>query len=99
MDELRVKAIFNPADAKKLKAIRKGQDIHYLGEGVEEGEGDEDEAVMDRFMVEGSRAGLSQTRDEEGEGVGVDGEGDDDWEEDCEGWKRSALGMDDDDGW
>jgi hypothetical protein len=99
MDELRVKAIFNPADAKKLKAIRKGQDIHYLCEGVEEGEGDEDEAVMDRFMVEGSRAGLSQTRDEEGEGVGVDGEGDDDWEEDCEGWKRSALGMDDDDGW
>lgn len=82
--DLRVKAIFNPTDATRLRAIKRGQEIFVPGEGGEEGE---EEKIMEAY--------------EEGDAAGEgDQEGDVDWESENEGWKRTAIGMeDDDDGW
>lgn len=81
INNLRVKAIFNPFDAARLKAARKGQDIYTSGEGT----APEEDEVLDKYGLTGG--------DPEEEEV----EGDDDWEEECEGWKRTPLGMDDED--
>ena len=80
MTDLRVKAIFNPVDAVKLRARRKGQDVYISGQG-EDLSADE---ILDKFAD--GREGIEQDEQE-----------DDDWEEECEGWKRTPLGMDDDD--
>lgn len=79
LDELRVKAIFNPSDATRLKAAQKGQDIYVCGEGVD---GDEDGDVLETYEFDGVEEGGSEF-------------GDDDWEQEPEGWKKTQLGMDD----
>ena len=81
MNDLRVKAIFNPDDAARLRAAKKGQDIYVAGQV--EGDGDEDGHLIDQYQFDGVQA-------EDG-----DAEGDDDWDDDCDGWKRTGLTMDD----
>ena len=77
MNDLRVKAIFNPSHAARLKAVQRGQDI-VSGEANLQSDEDE-EGLLDTY--------------ENGE---VDGEdGDDDWDEDCDGWKGATGAMDD----
>jgi hypothetical protein len=71
LDDLRVRAIFNPIDAARLRAVKRGQDL----------EADIADPEDDDLHEE----------DGQGEVVG----GDDDWEEECSGWKRTGLGMDD----
>jgi len=81
--DLRVKAIFNPTDAAKLRAMKRGQEVYLPGEGGDE---EADEKVMDAYAMGG------EGQDEGG------GEGVDDWESEDEGWKRASVGMDDDEG-
>lgn len=77
MNDLRVKAIFNPSHAARLKAVQRGQDI-VSGEANLQSDEDE-EGLLDTY--------------ENGE---VDAEdGDDDWDEDCDGWKGATGAMDD----
>lgn len=79
MTDLRVKAIFNPFDAARLKAIKRGQDV-IGGEAINEAENDLDHV-----------GGFGEEAKEDG---------DDDWDEECEGWKKSGFELDDDDeGW
>ena len=76
LTEMRYKAIFDPVEAARLRALRKGQDVYISGEGAEaEAEG-EDWDVDDH------------------QGVGV--EGDDDWEEEPDGWKDPGIGTEED---
>ena len=80
LTDLRVKAIFNPLDATRLRAMKRGQEVYVPGEGVETGE--------DIEVMKANEMG----------GVGADdggGEGDDDWESENEGWKRTGLGIED----
>lgn len=81
MNDLRVKAIFNPDDAARLRAAKKGQDIYVAGQV--EGDEDEDGDLIDQYQFDGVQA----------EDNGADG--DDDWDDDCDGWKRTGLSMDD----
>ena len=84
--QLRVKAIFNPSDAVTLRALSRGQDTYVSGEGVD-GDREDDEGIMERYGL-----GLEEQEDEDAGGGGIGGvEGDDDWEEECEGWKRTNL--------
>ena len=86
LTDLRVRAIFNPVDAIRLRAIKRGQDVYLLGEGGEEGEDDE---VMHAFDMRDAAE-----REDECEG------GDDDWESENEGWKKEGVGMEkDEDDW
>ncbi|WWD16585.1 hypothetical protein CI109_101013 [Kwoniella shandongensis] len=87
LDELRVKAIFNPFDAAKLKAIKRGQEVTFLGEGAD-GEEQIEENLLERYE-EGDV-------DDDNDGVGA---GEDDWESESEGWKRTEGVMDDEEAW
>jgi len=80
INDLRVKAIFNPSHAARLKAVQRGQDI-VSGEANLQSDEDE-EGLLDTYE---QRAG-----DAEGE------EGDDDWDEECDGWKGTSGTMEDD---
>ncbi|KAK8861506.1 hypothetical protein IAR55_002327 [Kwoniella newhampshirensis] len=91
LDELRVKAIFNPFDAARLKALERGQEVVFSGEGGEN-EGRDEEDLLEKYQ-------LGQGKDDQGE-IGGDGDGiDDDWESESEGWKRTEGVMDDDEPW
>lgn len=79
LTNLRVKAIFNPSDAARLKATQRGQDVYVSGEGVE---GDDEDGVLESYKFDGVQEAGSDF-------------GDDDWEEEPEGWKRTRAGMDD----
>ncbi|WVQ83603.1 hypothetical protein IAT38_005744 [Cryptococcus sp. DSM 104549] len=95
LESLRVRAIFNPLDAARLRAVKRGQDVHFSGEGgVAGGEGEEgEEEVLERY-----EAGLAGGGVEGGEEGGGGVEGDDDWESEDDGWKRNEehLGVEDD---
>ena len=78
--------------------MRRGQDVFIAGEGADGGEDEEDE-IMQRYNLH-----LGEAHEEETEGNGAEAGGedlfeDDDWEEEDEGWKRAAVGMDDDEPW
>ena len=81
MDEIRAKAIFNPIDAARLEAMKRGQNVYIAGEGGDEDE-DDDAKVMDIY---------------EGGAVVEDEEGDEDWQSENEGWKRTSV--DDEEVW
>jgi hypothetical protein len=99
-DELRVKAIFDPSAASVLRAMRRGQEVFLPGEGggkrgggmvAGTADGEEGDMLLEMLKYE----------EEYGEGARL-GEGvyeDDDWEEEDEGWKRTAVGLGLDDEW
>ncbi|ORY27476.1 hypothetical protein BCR39DRAFT_538187 [Naematelia encephala] len=88
LNDLRVKAIFNPRDATRLKALRKGQEIYVSGEIDNAAEEEDVIGLYEVGMVAESLGDEAR-------------EGDDDWDSENEGWKRdtAGLGLDDDDGW
>ncbi|WVN85763.1 uncharacterized protein L203_100914 [Cryptococcus depauperatus CBS 7841] len=84
LERLRYRAIFNPHDRKRLEALKRGQDTHVTGEGV--------------IKTDGQQAAIDEVLEDAGEGMSLGlGRGDDDWESDDEGWKRTEEGLDD--GW
>ena len=74
MHSLRVKAIFDPIEAARLRTLQRGQDVYISGEGVD---GDD----VDEWDVHAERE--------------EEHFGDDDWEEECDGWKAVGQSMDD----
>ncbi|WVF66980.1 hypothetical protein IAT40_001723 [Kwoniella sp. CBS 6097] len=106
LEELRVKALFDPVAQAQLKAMQRGQDIAFTGESrdVDNDEGDEDD-LLERYefgLKEQGRFGNEQ-EDADTRGVPLslgelggdgDGEGDDDWEEESDGWKREQADED-----
>ncbi|OCF57991.1 hypothetical protein L486_04018 [Kwoniella mangroviensis CBS 10435] len=90
LEELRVKALFNPSDAAKLKAMKRGQDISFTGEARVEDDDEEDEqGILEKYEF-GLKDLPEQGDDEDGEVDGGERE-DDDWESESEGWKREQT--------
>ncbi|WVR03833.1 hypothetical protein IAU60_000830 [Kwoniella sp. DSM 27419] len=83
VEGLRVKAIFDPAQASQLRAIQRGQEVSFTGEsrGVDV---DDPEDLLERYEF-----GLVE--EEHGLDDAEAGEGDDDWEEESDGWKREQV--------
>ncbi|ORX33652.1 hypothetical protein BD324DRAFT_639049 [Kockovaella imperatae] len=66
--EMRYKAIFDPSQAARLRAMKRGQEVYISGQGVDrDGDMEEENEV----------------------------EGDDDWEEEPEGWKEAGIADED----
>lgn len=67
-DEMRVKAIFDPAQAAKLRALRKGQDVYLPGQGgtsapggagpggAAAGDEDDEDELLERYAASASAA-------------------------------------------
>ncbi|WVW80068.1 hypothetical protein I302_102041 [Kwoniella bestiolae CBS 10118] len=94
LEELRVKAIFSPSDAARLKALKRGQDISFTGEARVEDDETEEEGILEKYEF-GLKDPLDPDEDG-GEGQNGDGDGeaereDDDWESESEGWKREQT--------
>jgi hypothetical protein len=97
-EALRVKAIFDPLAAAQLRAMRRGQDVFIAGQGAE-GEEEEEDEIMQRYNFRlGAHEEEAEAEAEDQDG-GEDVFEDDDWEEEDEGWKRTVVGMDDDEPW
>ncbi|WVQ94635.1 hypothetical protein IAU59_001715 [Kwoniella sp. CBS 9459] len=104
LEELRVKALFDPTAQTRLKAMQRGQEIVFTGEsrGVDDDEEDED-GILEKYEfglkerraydIEQEEGDAAELEIGEGEGEG-EGEGDDDWEEESDGWKREQVDED-----
>ncbi|WWC97034.1 hypothetical protein V866_003911 [Kwoniella sp. B9012] len=90
LEDLRVKALFNPSDAARLKALTRGQDISFTGEArVEDDEEEDEQGILEKYDF-GLKDIPEQGDDENGGGDGGERE-DDDWESESEGWKREQT--------
>ena len=75
LTDLRVKAIFNPSDTIRLRAIKRGQDVYFPGEGGEEGEDEMLHAVGVRDYDEHECRGGDDDWESENEGWKKEGVG------------------------
>ncbi|WVQ64836.1 uncharacterized protein L199_003005 [Kwoniella botswanensis] len=90
LEELRVKALFNPSDAAKLKAMKRGQDISFTGEArVEDDEEEDEQGILEKYDF--GLKDIPEKGDVEDGGADGGEREDDDWESESEGWKREQT--------